>query len=80
MGTRNEIASHNTIGVCRYQQHAVDKVVIVTNKNCSTSFTRKSWDDSMKEKDKKVVAAAYVPSPLMPAKKHKPSSKNYLNI
>ena len=66
--------------MCRYHQHSVDKIVIVTNKNCSACFMKKSWDDNVKEKEKKVLFTPCVSSPFVPAKKHKPTSKIYPTI
>lgn len=66
----NTIITHN---VHRYQRHTVDRVVVVTNKNCSTCFMKKSWNDNMKEKN--VNPTPCLSSPFVPAKKHKPTSE-----
>ena len=55
--------------------------MIVTNKNRSTCFTRKSWNGNegyVKEKEKKMAATPCLLSPLMPAKKRKSTSKNII--
>ena len=64
----------------RYQQHTMDKIVTVTNKNCSACFTKELWDENKKEKEKKVVPTPCVLSPFVPAKKHKSTGKKYTTI
>lgn len=48
--------------------------MIVTNRNCSVCFMKKS---NMKEIEKKPVPT---PSPFVPAKKHKSTGKEYPTI
>jgi len=62
----------------RYQQCTVDKIVIVTNKNCAACFMKKPLDGDVKEKEKKMVQTPGISSPFVPAKKQKPSSEKCL--
>ena len=54
--------------------------MIVTNKNCSACFMKKSCGDNMKEKEKKPAPTSCVPLPFVPAKKHKPTGKEYPTV
>lgn len=54
---------------------------MVTDKDCSVCFVKKSWDDIVKEKEKKKPSTSCLSSPFVSAKKkHKPSSKNCQTI
>lgn len=65
--------------LCRYQDSSVDKIVTVTNKNCTDCFNN-TWENSEKDKEKKPAPTPCVSSPFVPAKKQKLTSEKYQQV